>query len=101
MCNDSFFFSPRLLNAYKKIHKFSGVISYFCTQQWKFNNDNVLALWERTSPEDKKIFDFNLNSLDWEDYYYHHVRGLRVYILKDPLETIEKGRVKFKRYGYC
>ncbi|KAJ8688342.1 hypothetical protein QAD02_024137, partial [Eretmocerus hayati] len=86
---------PILLKAYKKIHKFSGVISYFCMQQWKFSNENVLALWEKISPTDRKLFDFNLNSLDWNDYFYYHVRGLRVYILKDPMDTVERGRIKF------
>ncbi|XP_001600309.1 fatty acyl-CoA reductase wat-like [Nasonia vitripennis] len=88
---------PILLKAYKKIHKFSGVISYFSTQQWEFNNKNVLELWERTPPADRKKFDFNLESLDWNDFFYYHVRGLRLYILKDPLNTIDVGRVKFRR----
>ncbi|XP_058798526.1 fatty acyl-CoA reductase wat-like [Phymastichus coffea] len=88
---------PMLYRAYQKIHKFSGVISYFCTQQWNFNNDNLLRLWERTSPVDREKYDFNLNSLDWDDYFYHHVRGIRVHILKDPLHTIEVGRMKIRR----
>lgn len=88
----------RLLKAYKKIHKFSGVISYFSTQQWEFDNKNVLELWERTPPADRKKFDFNLKSLDWHDFFYYHVRGLRLYILKDPLNTIDVGRVKFRRW---
>ena len=86
-----------MLKAYRKIHKFSHVISYFCTQQWKFDNRNVLALWKRTSLVDRKKFCFNLENLDWAQYFYHHVRGVRYYILKDPLDTIEKGRVKFNR----
>lgn len=87
----------RMMKAYKKIHKFSDVISYFCTNQWKFNNKNVLDLWNRTSFNDKKTFSFNLKNLDWSDYFYHHVRGLRTYILKDPLSTIPVAKIKRRR----
>ncbi|XP_015586786.1 fatty acyl-CoA reductase wat [Cephus cinctus] len=86
---------PMLFGAYKKIHKFSGVISYFSTQQWKFENNAVLRLWDKLNPADRIKFDFNLESLDWNNYFYHHVRGLRVYLIKDPLDTLEKGKAKY------
>ncbi|XP_014218670.1 fatty acyl-CoA reductase wat-like [Copidosoma floridanum] len=88
---------PMLLKAYRKIHKFSGVISYFSTQQWEFGNGNVLALWQRTSPVDRKKFYFNLDTLDWDDFFFHHVRGLRVYIMKDPLSSVPQGRRRYRR----
>lgn len=88
----------RLLKAYRKIHKFSHVISYFSTQQWRFKNNNVLALWDRINPTDRVKFDFNLDNLDWNDYFYYYVRGLRLYILKDPLNTVEAGKAKYRRW---
>ncbi|KAL7298063.1 hypothetical protein TKK_0009068 [Trichogramma kaykai] len=88
---------PQLGKAYKKIHKFSHVISYFSTQQWLFHNRNVMALWKRTSPVDRNKFYFNIENLDWMDYFYHHVRGLRKYILEDPIETVENGKKRFFR----
>lgn len=87
----------RLLKAYRKIHKFSTVISYFTTQQWQFSNENVLALWERTKPTDRVKFDFNLDNLDWNDYFHYYVRGLRLYILKDPIRTVDAGKIKYRR----
>ncbi|XP_063988303.1 fatty acyl-CoA reductase wat-like isoform X2 [Diachasmimorpha longicaudata] len=88
---------PVLWNAYKKIHKFSGVISYFSTQQWNFRNDNVMKLWDKLSVNDRKLFYFNVSDLIWRDYYYYHIRGLRVFVVKDPLDTLEEGR---RRYRY-
>ncbi|KAK0176486.1 hypothetical protein PV328_000617 [Microctonus aethiopoides] len=85
---------PMLLATYKKIHKFSGVISYFCTQQWKFRNDNVLKLWGKMSPVDQKIFYFHVGGFKWSEYFYHHVRGLRVYLVHDSMSTLEKSRKK-------
>ncbi|XP_011306189.1 fatty acyl-CoA reductase 1 isoform X2 [Fopius arisanus] len=87
---------PVLWKAYKKIHKFSGVISYFSTQQWSFRNDNVIKLWDKLSEIDRKLFYFNLSDLIWRDYYYYHIRGLRVFVVKDPLDTIEEGKKRYR-----
>lgn len=91
------FYISRLTEGYKKIEKFSNVIAYFATQEWKFDNLNTLALWDRTNTVDRKIFDFNLKSLDWSDYFYKQIRGVRVYIGHESFDTVEKGIVKAKR----
>ncbi|XP_008559985.1 fatty acyl-CoA reductase wat [Microplitis demolitor] len=86
---------PILLNAYKKIHKFSGVISYFCTQQWKFRNDNVIKLWNKLNPTDRKIFYFHVGEFSWEDVLSKNIMGVRLFLLNDPIDTIEDSK---KRY---
>lgn len=88
---------PKLWNAYEKIHKFSEVISYFSTKQWKFVDSNTRGLIDRLSSRDRELFDFDLALLDWKEYFYHHVRGLRVYLIKDELDTVERAIVKRKR----
>lgn len=88
---------PMLLKAYEKVNKFSSVISYFSSQQWRFNNDAVIKLWNRVPPADRKIFNFDINNLNWESYLKHMIPGLRVYIAKDPMDTVEKGRQKYKK----
>ena len=84
-------------NAYRKIHKFMGVISYFSSQQWNFKNDASQRLVEKLNEVDKKKFDFDLKNLDWNDFLYYHVRGLRYFILKDPMETLDAGRRYYTR----
>lgn len=49
------------------------------------------------NPADREMFDFNLDNLDWESYLKHMVSGMRVYVIKDPMETVEKGRIKYKK----
>ncbi|KOC64230.1 Putative fatty acyl-CoA reductase [Habropoda laboriosa] len=87
---------PTLLDAYRKIHKFSKVIHYFSARQWRFKNDNVVKLWEKMNSRDRQIFCFNTITLDWEEYFYQHMRGLRTYMLNDPFDTVEEG---IKRYA--
>lgn len=87
----------RLRKAYAKIDKFNSVISYFLSQQWRFCNDAVINLWERMNPADREIFNFNIDDLDWESYLKHMIPGMRVYLMNDPLDTIEKGREKYRK----
>lgn len=87
----------RLINAYKKIHKFETVISYFSSQEWQFRNDAVIKLWNRMSLSDRQIFNFNLSDLDWKSCIDALIPGVRVYVAKDPLNTIEQGNAKYRK----
>lgn len=44
---------------------------------------------------DKQIFNFDMESLVWEEYFEEYVKGVRIYLLKDPLDTISQGRKKY------
>ncbi|KAG7212758.1 hypothetical protein KM043_013019 [Ampulex compressa] len=92
---------PMLWNIYKKMQKFSNVITYFSCQQWVFRNDAVVKLWNKMNPTDQDIFYFNLETLDWDNFFYFHVRGLRFYLAKDPFDTVEQGRVRSRRLKYA
>jgi fatty acyl-CoA reductase len=59
---------------------------------------NVQGLWEKLDEEDRKLFDFDLEGLDWDKYFYNYGRGVRVYLLKDELTTVPLALAKYKRY---
>ncbi|TDG39648.1 hypothetical protein AWZ03_013930 [Drosophila navojoa] len=88
---------PRLLNTYKKIHKFINVISHFSTRDWDFHIDNIHSLWSRMPTIDKNEFFFDMRQLDWDFYLQQYFRGIRKYLLNDPLETIPIALVKWNR----
>ena len=90
----------RLLNTYKKIHRFMHVIEYFAMRQWEFQTDNVGALWKKLSTRDKNIFYFNMEKLDWDLFLQQYFRGIRQYLLQDPLETIPQAIVRWNRYVF-
>ncbi|XP_077270699.1 fatty acyl-CoA reductase wat-like isoform X3 [Temnothorax americanus] len=87
----------KLVKAYKKIDKFSSVISHFSTRQWRFSNDAVVKLWSRVNPADRQIFNFNIDNLSWDSYLRHMIPGMRVYIVKDPMSTLDQGREKYRK----
>ncbi|XP_004926017.1 fatty acyl-CoA reductase wat [Bombyx mori] len=97
---------PMLRKAYTKISKFSEVISYFATREWKFHSGNTEGLVRELCPADRQTFDFDLSRLDWSEYFYNYVRGVRVYLLKDPVETVPAGLrrhniLKYSHYIFC
>lgn len=80
------------MDGYRKMHKFSDVISYFSLKSWKFNDNNTRSLVQKLSKLDQTLFSFDLNKLNWDEYFKKHVLGIRMYILKDPLETLPEGK---------
>lgn len=86
-----------MMKAYKKVNKFTYVLSYFATNSWKFTNDNVQALWGEMSEVDKRVFPFSMKDLDWNYYYRTQMLGLRTFFLKDDLSTIPQARIKWRR----
>ncbi|XP_066251790.1 fatty acyl-CoA reductase wat-like isoform X2 [Euwallacea similis] len=92
---------PKMMAIYKKIHKFSNVISYFSTHDWQIRTDNVLWVQNRLQEMDQKLFLSDLRKIDWKEYYEFYVKGVRVYLLKDPLDTIDKAKVRWKKLYYA
>ncbi|CAH2101739.1 unnamed protein product [Euphydryas editha] len=88
---------PKMLKVYRKIHKFSSVLRYFCTREIEFCNRRTRELWERTSDLDKQIFPFSMSELDWIDYFDDYLAGIRRYLFKDSDDTIPQAKIKWKR----
>ncbi|CAD1478132.1 unnamed protein product, partial [Heterotrigona itama] len=88
---------PRMLKIYKKIHKFMDVLNYFSTKEWKFSNDNIKGLLSKMTKEDRENFAFDVTEIDWDHYFRMYVRGIRMYLIKDPLDTLPKARAKWQR----
>lgn len=83
------------MKGYQKIEKFLNVLAYFATRQWNFTNNNTQSLWKKLNEEDQRLFDFDMDAFDWDSYFFTYARGGRVYLLKDPLETLPQGRIKY------
>ncbi|KAF2904474.1 hypothetical protein ILUMI_01714 [Ignelater luminosus] len=85
---------PQLVKGYAKIAKFVDVIAFFSTKQWLFINQNTQELWNSLSSQDKKLFNFDMGSFCWDAYFSTYISGIRVYVVKDPMETVPQGLVK-------
>ncbi|XP_048264956.1 fatty acyl-CoA reductase wat isoform X2 [Bombus terrestris] len=88
---------PRMLKIYKKIHKFMDVLNYFSIHEWKFSNDNIKELLNKMTEEDRENFACDITDIDWDQYFRTYIRGIRMYLIKDPLDTLPKARIKWQR----
>lgn len=86
-----------MVKAYKKVNKFTYVISHFATNSWKFTNNNVQTLWNDMSDVDKRVFPFSMKNLDWDYYFQTQMLGLRTFFVKDELSTLPQARRKWRR----
>ncbi|XP_031330714.1 putative fatty acyl-CoA reductase CG5065 [Photinus pyralis] len=67
----------------------------FCTgREWKFRDFNTQRLWDRLEEDDRRIFNFDIKSIDWDHFYEKLTYGLRRYTLQDDFETMGKAKLK-------
>ncbi|XP_075148983.1 fatty acyl-CoA reductase wat-like [Haematobia irritans] len=88
--------SPRMIKIYKKIHKQCRLIKYFTAHDFTFDTRNCNNLWTVMSPDDQKMFNFNMSNLDWPDYLLKATKGMRLYLVKEDPSTIPKACEKLK-----
>lgn len=88
---------PKLLKMYKKIHKFTDVLNYFTIKQWNFKNDRVNELMNSLDDRDKEIFFCDIKKLSWDEFFKTYIQGIRIYLMKDPIETLPEARIKWQR----
>lgn len=88
---------PKMFKVYSKIHKFSRVLSYFATQTWIFKSENVQRVCRKMSDRDNEIFFSDLKQLDWEKYLKVYIRGIRVFLVNDPMDSLPAARIKWRR----
>ncbi|KAH8236400.1 hypothetical protein KR026_000808 [Drosophila bipectinata] len=91
---------PRMIRLYDKIHKTIEILAPFVDTSWRFDTENTQCLWRRMSAEDQKLFDFDIRSLNWDDYFLQALPGIRIYLGKEEpgAESLERGRKIFWRF---
>jgi fatty acyl-CoA reductase len=65
-----------------------------------FVNDNIQNLWKKMSPQDKHLFNFDVTSVDWKEVMFNGIRGLRVYVMEDPILHVDVEVARYKRCVY-
>lgn len=85
------------MDGYRKMHKFSDVISYFSLQSWKFHDNNTKSLVNKLSKLDQSLFKFDISVLDWNEYFKKHVLGIRLYIIKDTMDSVPEAVKRNKK----
>eukprot|EP00102_Acyrthosiphon_pisum_P013265 XP_008182779.1 PREDICTED: fatty acyl-CoA reductase 1 isoform X2 [Acyrthosiphon pisum] len=74
---------PRVTKIYKKMDAMMRDMSYFSCNDFKFDDKQLKALISSQSDEDKKLFNMDITNINWEEYFFKSILGIKKYILKD------------------
>uniref|UniRef100_A0AAQ5XJC3 Fatty acyl-CoA reductase n=1 Tax=Amphiprion ocellaris TaxID=80972 RepID=A0AAQ5XJC3_AMPOC len=83
---------PRMMKTISRLHKAMMVLEYFTSHSWVWNTDNVAMLLAQMSPEDKKVFNFDVRQLHWAEYMENYCMGTKKYVLNEELSGLPAAR---------
>lgn len=76
------------------------LLSYFGLREWTFQNDNVKKLSRSVKAADegnKLNLEFNMETIDWKEYFNHYMFGIKKYYFKENFDKIDKLQKRYKR----
>ncbi|XP_059480665.1 fatty acyl-CoA reductase 1-like [Neocloeon triangulifer] len=79
-----------------KVNAAINSLTYFTTNQWTCDTENVTRMLSSLSPIDHKNFNFDLRKIPWDDYIFEYGVGIRQHIMKDELATVPSARKRVK-----
>ncbi|CAL4157563.1 unnamed protein product, partial [Meganyctiphanes norvegica] len=82
---------------YNRMQKALSVLQYFMLDTWTFHNTNTRSLYQSLCPVDKERFNFDASQLDWNEYIQTYQLGVKQYIMKEPLNTLNDGQRAMNR----
>lgn len=66
--------------------------------EWNFDTGNVMDLLKEVgSTKDGAEFNFDISSMNWDDYIKSYMFGIRKYVLKDNLDSMENAKKTVKK----
>ncbi|KAH8388330.1 hypothetical protein KR093_004284, partial [Drosophila rubida] len=85
---------PQIVKMYQKLHKQMQVMAHFGINCWHFKTRNTDQLWSNLSAKDREIFEFDMASLNWKDFFYRSMSGIRSYLAleENTPESFKRGR---------
>jgi alcohol-forming fatty acyl-CoA reductase len=86
-----------MIKVQDKLAKSVQCLEYFTTHQWKFNGDNVQMLLDSMQENDRKEFQFDVRSIEWEDYVEKYVLGFRQFLFKQSPSSLEESRKRMSK----
>ncbi|XP_077270764.1 fatty acyl-CoA reductase 1 isoform X1 [Temnothorax americanus] len=89
---------PMMVKVAKRFERAAKTGEFFAMNEWKFYSGNMTKLvkFVRAS-EDCDNFDVDIRNVDWDMYLHQYMLGIRKYILKDNLDTLNNARNRLSR----
>ncbi|KAF5280112.1 hypothetical protein FQA39_LY18146 [Lamprigera yunnana] len=85
---------PILLKLHRNVNISLGRLEKFIFTEFIFNSNKTEKLQKWLTPEDKDVFNLDITSLEWPDYFNDLARGVRIYLNNEKMSNIEAARGK-------
>ncbi|XP_069037557.1 fatty acyl-CoA reductase 1 isoform X3 [Lepisosteus oculatus] len=84
--------TPRMMKTITRLHKAMMLLEYFTSHSWVWSTDNTNMLLNQLTPEDKKVFNFDVRQLHWAEYMENYCMGTKKYVLNEELSGLPAAR---------
>nr|XP_044995431.1 fatty acyl-CoA reductase 2 isoform X2 [Jaculus jaculus] len=88
---------PRMMKLMTRLLKTISMLEYFTNRSWEWTSANSEMLRSEMSPEDQRVFNFDVRQLNWLEYIENYVMGVKKYLLKEDMAEIPKARQHLRR----
>lgn len=88
---------PQMTKVQNRLWRSVKMLEYFTSRQWVFTSQNVLDLSQKLYAEDQQAFNFDVTRIDWPHYLENYCLGVKKYVLKESMDTIEDARRALNR----
>lgn len=85
---------PILVRLHKNVWNSLNLLQKFIFTEWKFHNNNTMKLIDLMTPADKEIYNIDIRTLEWEEYFVSLTMGVRRYLNHESSKTLEAARGK-------
>ncbi|XP_077299873.1 fatty acyl-CoA reductase 1-like [Arctopsyche grandis] len=91
---------PVLMRVQRRINKGFEVFEYYANNQWDFKSDNIQECRSKLNAKETLIYKIDGNGLDIHKYFEECIKATRLYILKEPEDTLPAAR-RHMKVMYC
>ncbi|XP_045410064.1 fatty acyl-CoA reductase 2 isoform X2 [Lemur catta] len=88
---------PRMTKLMNRLLKTLSLLEYFINRSWEWSTYNTEMLMSELSPEDQRVFNFDVRQLNWLEYIENYVLGIKKYLLKEDMAGIPEAKQHLKR----
>uniref|UniRef100_A0A182W2A9 Fatty acyl-CoA reductase n=1 Tax=Anopheles minimus TaxID=112268 RepID=A0A182W2A9_9DIPT len=88
-----------------KTNRFLETMAYFGLREWHIANENVARLRTLLTPTEVSMLEFDLSTVNWDEYFQSYIPGIRRYFLAEPVLKDRPSGVKntswHRRFDTC
>ncbi|XP_007941384.1 fatty acyl-CoA reductase 2 [Orycteropus afer afer] len=88
---------PWMTKLMNRLLRTLSMLEYFINRSWDWSTYNTEMLMFELSPEDQKLFNFDVRHLNWMEYIENYVLGIKMYLLKEDMAKIPEAKQHFKK----